>query len=304
MKFFKSIKYLLVLLIAITPSSPFTASANHTTAAKQPTPLIMVPGTHANWNRFDATFHQLKVPRQNVLKLTMTVNNQIIERGTYNPANPIVVISFEHPDEYNIHEQANWLAHALIHLKQAYDLNNYNYVGHSNGGLVMLDYLEHSQSPLAPKLKNLITIGTPYNDIYKTAETNTRAVTPNQLNDHNKYSTEFKDYYSNRNRLAQALKVTLIYGHLPHTHSDGIVALNSAKAGQTIFGNRVVRSIQVDGAHGQHSQLPTSSNVSAIISKLIGHNHTVLPENQHLMHNRYFKRLDSRHATKNNSLTV
>lgn len=305
MKLFNPIKYLLALLIVITPiDNSIPASASRTTAGKHSIPLVMVPGTHANQNRFDATFHKLKVPRQNVLKLTITINNQIIEHGTYNSANPIVIISFERPDEYNIHEQANWLAHALIYLKRVYGLNNYNYVGHSNGGLVMLDYLEHPHSTLSPKLKQLITIGTPYNDIYKTARTNTQNVKPDQLNDQNKYSSEFKTYYSKRSQIARSIQVTLIYGHTPHANGDGIVALNSARAGQTIFGNRVIHTTQIDGAQGQHSQLPTGSNVIATIGKLISSDHSILPESQLLTHCWDVKRLDLRHATKSNSLTA
>ncbi|WP_143462994.1 alpha/beta hydrolase [Levilactobacillus enshiensis] len=304
MKLFNSIKYLLALFIVITPiNNSIPASASRTTA-DHPTPLVMVPGTHANQNRFDATFHKLKVPRQNVLKLTITINNQIIEHGTYNPASPIVVISFEQPAEYNIHEQANWLAHALIHLKRVYGLHNYNYVGHSNGGLVMLDYLEHPHSTLAPKLKQLITIGTPYNDIYQTAETNTQNVKPDQLHDQNKYSSEFTTYYSSRGQIARSIQVTLIYGRLPYAKGDGIVPLKSARAGQTIFGNRVIHTTQVNGAQGQHSQLPTSSNVIATIGKLISSDHSILPESQLLTHCWDVKRLDLRHATKNNSLTA
>lgn len=45
---------------------------------------------------------------------------------------------------------------------QLYSFKAYNALGHSNGGLVWTIFLEKAQKPTS-QMKNLITLGTPYN---------------------------------------------------------------------------------------------------------------------------------------------
>lgn len=298
MKLSNLLKYIISIIILITPIClPSTSEAS----CNGSTPLIMVPGTHAKQNRFDATFKKLHVQRQNVLKLIVTKSNHIVTQGTYNVENPIIVVSFETPDEYNIHQQANWFAHALSYLHQKYCMDNYNYVGHSNGGLVMLDYLEHHQNSI-PRLKSLITIGTPFNDIYQTAQTNTSVISRKHVAKSSKLSSEFSNYYSNRHKITKSIRVTLIIGHTAQTHSDGVVDLHSAMAGQTILGSRVIKVKQVAGTSGQHSQLPTSQAVLASINHLINHQQTSVAVSQSLSRQHYLKKRSNCYSFKNSSL--
>lgn len=281
------LKYIISIIMFITPICiPSTSEAS----CNGSTPLIMVPGTHAKQDRFDATFQKLHVQRQNVLKLTVTKNNHILTQGTYNAKKPIIVVSFENPDEYNIHEQANWFAHALSYLHQKYCVDNYNYVGHSNGGLVMLDYLENHQNATT-KLNQLITIGTPFNDIYQTAHTNTSGLNRQHVNKSSKLSSEFSHYYSNRHKIAKSVKVTLIVGNTAQAHSDGVVDLHSAMAGQTILGCRVTKVKQVHGMSGQHSQLPTSQPVIETINALINPQQASVAVGHPSSRQRYLKKI-------------
>lgn len=298
MKLTTCLKYLISIILFMTPICiPSTSEAS----CNGSTPLIMVPGTHAKQDRFDDTFQRLHVQRQHVLKLTVTKNNHITTQGTYHVEKPIIVVSFENPDEYNIHEQANWFSHALSYLHQKYCVTNYNYVGHSNGGLVMIDYLEHHQNATT-KLNQLITIGTPFNDIYQTAHTNTSGLNRQHAAKSSKLSSEFSHYYSNRHKITKSVKVTLIVGHTAPTHSDGVVDLHSAMAGQTILGSRVTKVKHVHGMTGQHSQLPTSQTVIETINELINRQQTSVATNQPLSRQRYLKKLVKRYSFKTNSL--
>lgn len=67
----------------------------------------------------------------------------------------------------SFHDGAKWLARVLQHVKQQYQIDQVNIVGHSMGGLTSLKYIEEYQDDsLYPTTEKLITIGSPFDGIY------------------------------------------------------------------------------------------------------------------------------------------
>lgn len=67
----------------------------------------------------------------------------------------------------SLHDGAKWLARVLQHVKQQYQIDQVNIVGHSMGGLTSLKYIEEYQDDsLYPTTEKLITIGSPFDGIY------------------------------------------------------------------------------------------------------------------------------------------
>lgn len=64
-------------------------------------------------------------------------------------------------------ESVTWLASVLQDMKENYQINSINLVGHSMGGIVSLKYvLEYQDASIYPTVDKLITIGSPFDGIY------------------------------------------------------------------------------------------------------------------------------------------
>jgi len=63
-------------------------------------------------------------------------------------------------------ENAGWLALVLRHMKETYNVDTINLVGHSMGGIVSVKYSMEYTSKEYPIVNNLITIGSPFDGIY------------------------------------------------------------------------------------------------------------------------------------------
>lgn len=63
--------------------------------------------------------------------------------------------------------EASWLAKVLHHMKQNYQFESVNIVGHSMGGLISVKYIEEYQdNSKYPATEKLITIGSPFDGVY------------------------------------------------------------------------------------------------------------------------------------------
>lgn len=67
----------------------------------------------------------------------------------------------------SIADTVKWLAKVLAHMKQEYQVDSVNLVGHSMGGLVSMKYIQAYQKPSKyPRVNKLVTIGSPFDGIY------------------------------------------------------------------------------------------------------------------------------------------
>ena len=115
------------------------------------TPLILVPGTYGTQNRFDEMLATLKttMPDLSVEKITVHTDGTLKVTGKIKKSSqhPVFVIAFEEAEDgiEAISQQAQWFQQVLHSILDFYDFETYNFVGHSNGGLVFTEYLENLQ---------------------------------------------------------------------------------------------------------------------------------------------------------------
>ena len=223
------------------------AGSQVTTQQKISEPTIMVPGTNGDADRFDELIQKLKEtdPDTAVMKVTVKTDGTLTVSGSLNQTtkHPIVVIAFQDASDGQpaVAKQAKWYQQALTYVHESYAFSNYNVVAHSNGGLVLTDYLENDRLPEDPQLDHLITLGTPFNDVgdYNSGK-QLKTISP-WLN----------SYLKNANKLpTEQLSVLNIAGDQNATQSDGTVELASVKAGAKLYQNSAsYTELEVDASH-------------------------------------------------------
>ena len=226
-------------------------------------PIIMIPGSSATENRFDGLVTKLNQDRQgtkhSLLKVKVWNDGTITYSGSIDAKDnePIIVIGFENnKDGYsNIKKQAKMVNQAFEALQEKYNFNNFKGLAHSNGGLIYTAFIENYLGEYDVDLKNLMTIGTPYNF----TETNIK----------NK-SEMLADFIKNREAIPTTLHMYSVAGTITYD-SDELVPDASVSAGKYIYQNQAASytEITVTGEDAQHSDLPTNDEVVALIKQHI-----------------------------------
>jgi uncharacterized alpha/beta hydrolase family protein len=226
-------------------------------------PIIFIPGSSADQDRFDDMFNQLRTPKHknkhNILKITVLTNNKIKTTGNIatRDQEPLIVIAFQNnQDGYNnIAKQTYWLKTAINYLTKNYNFNNFSAVGHSNGGLIWTWYLEKYFDRNELTINNLMTIGTPYNSLESNPKNQTAI---------------FRQLYQSKTRLPKNLIVYAIAG-TKNYQNDGTVPYQSVEAGKYIYQNQVKKYTQVTvtGEDSSHSNLLDNPQVTRLVQENI-----------------------------------
>lgn len=201
-----------------------------------PAPVIMVPGTNGDVDRFDSLVDSLKQTEKNVDEVKITVNkdDSITSSGHFNKATkrPIIAIAFEDGSDPSLPKQSRWFQKALEYAEKYYTFNTYDYVGYSNGGLIITGYLENEHKSNDPSLYHLITLGSPYNDTSweynDTSSTFTKPKTKSALLNY---------YLKNKKNIPKNITVYNIAGNVDNQNTDTTVPLTSVLAGRLIYGD-------------------------------------------------------------------
>lgn len=220
-------------------------------------PVIFIPGSSAGVNRFDNLFLELNTgtAKHSVIKIEVQTDDKLKVSGKLlaRDMQPFIVVGFKNnSDGYsNIKKQARWFDIAMKYLRSHYYFNNFSGVGHSNGGLVYTIYLEKYFEDEDLDIRNLITIGSPFN--FNEANVQKRT----QMLD---------DLIKDRSKLPKNLFVYSIAGTTNYT-DDGIVPSQSVEAGKFIFQDQVKNYtlMTVTGSKSDHSDLVQNRQVVQII---------------------------------------
>ncbi|MCA5011507.1 MULTISPECIES: alpha/beta hydrolase [unclassified Enterococcus] len=219
------------------------------------TPTIMVPGTNGTVDRFDGLIKALKVNEQSeVLKVTVATDGTTSFSGKLSPSSehPIIVIAFEDSSDDTLAVQGKWYQQALTAIQKKYIFKTYNYLGHSNGGLVITSYLENFLLTEDPELNKLITLGTPYNGTSdKENDTVTNAGEVKQV------SQLLKSYVQNRHEIPSTIDMLNIAGEIEDSATDGTVPVQSVFSGSMIYQENVsdYQELLIQGERTKHSEL-------------------------------------------------
>lgn len=226
-------------------------------------PTIMVPGSSASQNRFDALISQLRSETKSahsVLKVKVAENGQLSYTGSIRRGDnqPFIVVAFEnnHDGYTNINKQAKWLNIAFKDLVKTYHFNHFSALGHSNGGLILSVFLEkYFSETKSVNIDKLMTIATPYNM---------------ESDSTTKQTAILKELIAGRSQLPKKLTVYSVAGTENYS-SDGTVPANSVNQGKYVFQNQVAHYTQVTvtGTDTTHSDLPQNKQIVLLIRQYL-----------------------------------
>ncbi|WP_207695355.1 hypothetical protein DOK67_0001809 [Enterococcus sp. DIV0212c] len=226
-------------------------------------PTILVPGTNGTVNRFNGLIKSLD-PKADVLKVTVATDGTVSSKGklTSSTNHPMIVIAFKDSSNSTLPVQGKWYQLALSYIQEKYSFETYNYLGHSNGGLVITSYLEEFQQATDPKLAKLITLGTPYNDTSE--KYNEAAISFTQLKE---TSDLLKGYLKNLENIPNTIEMLNIAGEVDDTASDNTVPVQSVFSGRYIFQDQVAeyQEVLIQGENTSHSELVENQKVVQLL---------------------------------------
>lgn len=258
---------ILFILLLLYPSLQWTKNSTHSLSLRynsKLSPIIMIPGSSANVNRFDdmvETINKESIKKHSLIKVTVLENDTVTMHGDLlkDDKEPFIVVGFENnKDGYNnILKQAKWFDIAFDQLQLKYHFNHFKAIGHSNGGLIYTAFLENYFSNYEKHidLTKMMTIGTPYN------------FGENSMN----HKTQMlADFIKKRNNIPKNISMYSVIGTKNYT-SDGIVPEESVEAGKYIYQDHVKQftEITVTGSNAQHSALPQSDEIIDLIRRYI-----------------------------------
>lgn len=228
-------------------------------------PVVMVPGTGATVDRFDTLIEELSQTYADldVLKITVAEDGKITSTGSIaeTSQHPVIVIGFSDSSDESLAKQGAWFQSALRYASQRYAFASYDYLGHSNGGLVITRYLENDLQPQDPTLQKMITLGTPYN--YTEWGDNADS---QQFTTVKNTTSQLQDYLDKQKLIPSDLVMVNIAGIQDGQNTDGTVPLTSVLSGRLIYG-QVADYQEITVAAG-HSQLVTNEAVQQEILSL------------------------------------
>ncbi|MEP9818941.1 alpha/beta hydrolase [Staphylococcus xylosus] len=181
-------------------------------------------------------------------------------------ANPIVQIELANNKQGDLDENAKWFKNVLTKLQSEYDINKFNFVGHSMGNLSFAQYmLTYGNDPSLPQLNKQVNIAGTYNGVLNMNEkVNEISVDvngkPSRMNPPYQELQQLEDIYNGKN-----IAVLNIFGDLEDgTHSDGRVSNSSSKSLKYLLGDspESYKESKYKGKSAQHSQLHENKEVA------------------------------------------
>lgn len=198
------------------------------------TPTIMIPGTNGTSEAFDGLIKKLKHKNSGVevVKLTVNPKGKVAVKGTFDSSvkHPVIVVAFEDASDPSLPQQAAWFQKALKYAQSEYHFQKFNCVGYSNGGLIATGYLENEVKNKDPKMVQLLTLGTPFNDVswdYNAVNSNFQQPLVK--------SPLLKTYLKEKKQIPSDLKMINLSGNVAQQNTDLIVPLTSVLAGRLLY---------------------------------------------------------------------
>ncbi|SDI36325.1 Uncharacterized protein with an alpha/beta hydrolase fold [Alteribacillus persepolensis] len=138
---------------------------------------------------------------------------------------PFIQVIFEN-NRASLAEQTSWIQKIMKMLRQTYNVQEVNLVGHSMGGLTSTNFLLHNQKNTYPHVQKLVVMGSPFHGINKQRyfDVNTGEATADLKPD----AQSLQIMMNSKNTFDQHVGVLAIAGVTSPTQTDGLVHKNSA----------------------------------------------------------------------------
>jgi uncharacterized alpha/beta hydrolase family protein len=234
------------------------------------TPTLFVHGYAGTKNSLGGMIKRLELQNDATKSLVITVKSDgtLDISGSYDKFshNPLIQILFEN-NKSSMVNQTEWLEKVTKTLKSDYHINKINALGHSMGGVSLVNYVEQTGSDNRfPTLEKLVLIGAPLNGLeignaaYELSATGPKTE-----------SERYANFIKQKANIPKSLEVFNIAGDKSDgTKSDGSVPVSSALSGKFIFSDILNYEEKLfTGSDAAHSQLHENPEVDAVVGDFL-----------------------------------
>ncbi len=244
------------------------------TIIKSSRPTVFIHGYSGGWGSFGGMISRLSDAGAGLNELSLTVDaaGNVTGKGKLSGenTNPLIQVLFEN-NQTTDENYATWIAACLAYLKQTYNINEVNLVGHSQGGVAVVKYLgEHRADAEQPTITKAAVLAAPFNDFTDTAASQS-------LEDEIQQgpavkNPRYSEIFEVGSQFPADLPLLVVAGQLSDEElSDGTVPLTSALAGIAPLRQAgVAVSYQVfTGKNAQHSLLHENTAVDRALTDFL-----------------------------------
>ncbi|QQP70724.1 alpha/beta fold hydrolase [Carnobacterium sp. CS13] len=240
-------------------------------------PTLFIHGYEGTKGTFDGMLSRLEVSGLGEKALTVTVqpDGSVSETGSWQDQaiNPLIQVLFA-DNKNNEWNQADWIKAVLSYLKQTYQIDEVNLVGHSMGGVSSFRYLvTYGNDDSLPTVDKFIAIGAPFNDFVTGNETQTLDAL--SQDGPSVISERYGDFSAAIQQYPSSTKMLNIVGDLQDgSEGDGTVPIRSGLAiGYLMQTNGLdYHDEEITGAHAHHSQLHENIKVDKLVAEFLWSN--------------------------------
>lgn len=257
-----------------TKTSNATKSTQQTNK-KSTMPTLFIHGYQGTTNSFKSMINDMQKNSAAQREMIVVVHSDgsIDVQGELSgkKTNPIIQVLFENneSDEWN---QTEWIKNVLSLLKNDYQVDKVNLVGHSMGGVSAYRYMgTYGQEDTLPKIEKFVAIGAPFNEFVDTSES--QSVEDLLKNGPDTPSQRYQDFTDLTPQIPNDTSVLLIAGQLSKADfTDGTVPLTSALSIYPLLENNGFNDISysiIQGQRSSHSMLHENSKVNRQIEQFL-----------------------------------
>ncbi|MEY8441434.1 alpha/beta hydrolase [Lactobacillaceae bacterium 24-114] len=213
-----------------------------------------------------------------VIRADVAENGKVTIHGNMRKGaiNPIVEVNYENNRELNFKKHGEYATNVAKLLKERYDINKINMVGHSLGNISIIYYmLKNGHNKDMPQLQKQVDIaghfaGLNFNGIPASIQ-QPAGMTINSKGKPDKMNATYKEMLKARQAYPKnQVEVLNIYGDIGNK-TDGRVSNISSRSLQYLIASRAksYTELKVTGKDAQHSKLHDNDKVNKAIIKFL-----------------------------------
>lgn len=207
-----------------------------------------------------------------VLTVTVQPDGSVSDTGTWDDqsTNPLVQVLFA-DNKNNEWNQADWIKATVVYLKQTYQIEELNLVGHSMGGVSSFRYLvTYGEEDSLPAVNKFVAIGAPFNDFVTGNEEQSldTLIQDGPL----VISQRYSDFTASIQQYPQKTPLLNIAGDVQDgSDGDGTVPMRSVLSiGHLMQTNGIEYHEEIiTGSQAYHSQLHENTQVDELIANFL-----------------------------------
>lgn len=204
-----------------------------------------------------------------IININVSPTDQVTFYGhfTKRARHPIVEVNYQRNTSVNPSD----VKAALLAVQKKYHYRRANLVGHSMGNLLIASYLDkYYKDKNLPEIEKVVSIAGDYNGWLGESNASDSPLKKNGQPVHESHT--YKQLLGLRRHYPRQIRVLNIYGDLlDGTHSDGLVAVSSARSYRYLINKRAKSydEAEIKGPNAGHSHLHHNPEVNRLLIKFL-----------------------------------